>query len=110
MATAQWMKHPDHGWVQAFSPREIKYNEANGWAKCAPLTLEELPNYAASKAVEEREESERNAFIAEALEDAKDDMEKGVLMDVAKKLGIEVDGRWGVDRLRAAIDAEVGAE
>ncbi len=105
MATRQWMSHPDHGHICVYSPRDIAWNEKNGWKRCDPLKIEDLPNYEASQAVDAEANRERDRIRAEARAELLREQEAERLAEEADALGIDVDGRWGLDRLRQEVEA-----
>lgn len=89
----QWMEHPDHGRVRVTDRKLMDHNLKNGWVKCEELKVEDLPNYVP--------DDEKPGPRSEMVE---------TLRELADAMGVEYDGRWGVDRLKAAIAEHGDAE
>ena len=92
-----WMRHPQHGRMDVYSQGEVDLAITRGWyvETAAHVTAPAVPVTATAAAVPEP--------APEVPAATPEDVERAQLYSLADDLGIRVDRRWGLERLRKTV-------
>ena len=85
-----WMRHPQHGRMDVYSQGDVELAITRGWY------VEEAPAVVVQAEAVPEPEPEAPAATPE-------DIERAQLYALADDLGIRIDRRWGLERLRKTV-------